>query len=265
MYTLTELVQPNTLEEAYRALMAKGNNTLLGGCAFLRLTSKKVGTGIDLSTLALDDIKEQDGYIEIGAMASFRAVETSPVLQQYFTAVLSQAVGGVIGVQFRQVVTVGATVFGRYGFSDLITPLLVLDTEVELYKQGRMTLAAFLDSPRKKDILTKVWIKQDQSRAVYRSLRNSAGDFPILNVAVARLAERWRIAVGARPLRAKLATKAAALLSQGALNTAAIAQAATLAAEELSFGTNARGSAEYRQALCRTLVKRAVTEVLECK
>ncbi len=33
-----------------------------------------------------------------------------------------------------------AVLYGRYGFSDVLTALLVLDTEVELYKAGRISL-----------------------------------------------------------------------------------------------------------------------------
>ncbi len=35
--------------------------------------------------------------------------------------------------------------------------------------------------------------------------------------------------------------------------------------EELIFGSNMRGSAEYRQAICKVLVKRAIMEVAACK
>ena len=72
MFTLLDLVQPETLEEAYKTLIAKRNNLVLGGSAFLRLGSKRIGTAIDLSKLNLNYIEEHDDHIEIGAMTTFR-------------------------------------------------------------------------------------------------------------------------------------------------------------------------------------------------
>ena len=60
MFTLTDIVQPTTLEEAYSILVKRKNNQILGGTAFLRMGKKRIGTGIELSNLGLDYIKEDD-------------------------------------------------------------------------------------------------------------------------------------------------------------------------------------------------------------
>lgn len=265
MFTIQRLAQPDILEEAYGLLTEHVSNTILGGGAFLRLGSKKIQTAIDLSKLGLQGIQEKEGYVELGAMTTFRAVETSQLLKKLGCGVLPQAVSPIIGVQFRNVVTVGATVYSKYGFSDLLTALLALDTEVELYQGGRMTLEEFLAKPSQRDILTKVYIQQNARQASYQSMRNSASDYPILNAAVSRLGDSWRIVVGARPLRAALAVQAAQLLGTPHLTDETITQAAQQAAEELSFGSNLRGSADYRRAICKVLVERGIREVLQCK
>ncbi|WP_425806285.1 FAD binding domain-containing protein [Desulfitobacterium sp. Sab5] len=259
MFTIREWVQPATLEEAYTTLISKKMNTVLGGCLFLKMGSKRIGTAIDLShpNLELKGITEHDEWFEIGAMTTFREIETYAAFQNYFQGVLPKSVSDVIGVQFRNGVTVGASVFSKYGFSDLITVLLALDAEVELFHGGRKTLQEFLDQPYKKDILTKIWLRKNNRKASYQNLRNSKSDYAILNVAVSELEGQWRIAVGARPQRAMLAEKASQELSS-------IEQMAKLAAEELTFGTNMRASAEYRQALCSVLVQRAIMEVRQC-
>lgn len=262
MFTIHDLVQPDTIEEAYRILKNNDNNAILGGCAFLKLGSKRIDTAIDLSKLDLGYIKDRNNYIEIGAMATFRDIETNPLLHEYFNGVLPRPVGNIIGVQFRNIVTVGATVYSRFGFSDLITALLALDTEVELHKGGRMPLEVFLDRPNEKDILTRIFIGKNKRKAAWQSLRNSASDYPILNVAVSNMNDEWRIVVGARPPRAKIAKRASEELSKGSLNDDQISRAAVMAAEELPFGTNMRGTAEYRKAVCKVLVKRAIAEVL---
>lgn len=264
MFTIKEFVQPKSIEEAYNILMIRWNNTVLGGTAFLRMGSKSIGTAVDLSGLDLNDVKDHDDYIEIGAFTTLREVEINPLLVNHFNGVVSNSVKNIIGVQFRNIVTVGASVFSKYGFSDLVTALLVLDTEVELYKAGRMPLDVFLKRPYEKDILTGLFIKKNNRQASYQSLRNSASDYPILNAAVSRLGSQWTIAVGARPQRAAIAGKASEALSNS-MSFENLEYYANIAAEELNFGTNERGTARYRQAMCKVLVKRAITEVLQCK
>lgn len=265
MFTVGQLVQPDTVAEAYRILTEKKDAAVLGGCAFLRMSSRTIGTAIDLSHLNLEKITEHADSFEIGAMTTFRMLETDPGLNKFFDRLLAEAVKPIIGVQFRQAVTVGATVFSKYGFSDLITALLALDTDVELAHGGRMSLEAFLNRPYEKDLLIRVWIRKDSRRAAYQSFRNSASDFPILTAAVSLLNGQGRIIVGARPLKAAIAVKASQELGRLDLNSQRIVEIASLTAGEMAFGANMRGSAEYRQELCKVLVKRAVTEVAACK
>lgn len=265
MFTLQKLLQPETIEEAYKILTEKKSNSVLGGCCFLRMGSKRIGTAIELSKLNLDYIKEDSDYIEIGAMTNFRDIETSDILNTYFNGVLPKSVRNIIGVQFRNVVTVGATVFSKYGFSDFITGLLSLEAEVELAGAGRISLEEFLNMPYKKDILTRIFIKKDSRKATFKDFRNSVSDYSMLNVSVSNKENNWRIVVGARPVVATVAKNASEELSKGELTTERIELIANMASEELRFGNNMRATAEYRKTLCKVLVKRAIMEVLECK
>jgi CO/xanthine dehydrogenase FAD-binding subunit len=279
VFTLRDIVQPETQAEAYELLTKQRSNAALGGCAFLRLGSKRIGTGIDLSKLNLDQITEQVGYIEIGAMTTFRDLETNPLLKEAFNGIIPKAVGNIIGVQFRNGVTVGGSVFSKYGFSDLLPALLALDTEVVLYKAGCIPLHEFLERPYEKDLLTHIRIRKEKRNASYQNVRISASDFPVLTVAVSCAEETWKIVVGARPRTAQLAQKASEQLSRmlsevkvelkseqkdDRLNSA-LSPILDQVVEELSFGSNARGSAEYRKAICKVLVERGITEVLACK
>lgn len=262
MFTLTDIVQPNTLEEAYSILTKRKNNQILGGTAFLRMGNKRIGTGIELSNLGLDYIKEDDDYIEIGAMTTLRSLEISPILNNNFNEVIRNAVKDIIGVQFRNVVTVGASVFSKYGFSDLIVALLCLDTEVELYNAGRMSLDAFLERGLERDILTKVYIKKNNKSASYKSMRNAKSDYPMLNVSVSKLDNEFKICVGARPQRAKVAVKASEFLSNNEIDESNINTAIDMMVNEISFGSNMRASKEYRTQISKVLVKRAIMEVI---
>lgn len=262
MISIKNYALPETLDEAYKILNEKRNNTILGGCAFLRMGSKKIGTAIDLSKLNLNFINENEKNIEIGAMTTFREIETSPILKKYFNGLLPESVSNIVGIQLRNIVTVGATVYARYGFSDLITALLSLDTEVILQNGGQVSLEEFLEKGSKKDILIKLVINKDARKAAFQMMRNSKSDYAILNVAVSKNDGEWKVVVGARPQRAKIAKEASLYLAKSNLTSEEIEQAAILAASELSFGSNMRASKEYREAICKVLVKRAITEVL---
>ena len=252
MFTLMELVQPQSLEEAYEILMKRKNNIVIGGSAFLRMGEKRIGTGIDLSNLNLNLIEETSD------------LEVSPILNKYFNGVIGNCVKDIIGVQFRNVVTVGASVFSKYGFSDLIVALLSLDTEVELYKGGRVKLEEFLNQKYEKDILVKVHIKKNNSKSIYKCMRNSRSDYPILNLAISKDDNNFKICVGARPQRATIAKEASEFISNNILNEENILKASEIACEELVFGSNMRASKEYRKAICKSLVKSALMEVSSC-
>ncbi|MEG0857050.1 MAG: FAD binding domain-containing protein [Terrisporobacter sp.] len=264
MFTLIELVQPESLEEAYEILSKRKNNIVIGGSAFLRMGQKRIGTGIDLSNLNLNLIEESEDYIEIGAMTTLRDLEVSPILNKYFDQVISKSVKDIIGIQFRNVVTVGGSVFSKYGFSDLIVGLLALDTEVELYKGGRMSLEEFLNKKYEKDILVKLHIKKNNASALYKCMRNSRSDYPILNVSVSKSDNSFKICVGARPQRATIAKEASDFISSNILNEENIIKASEIASKELVFGSNMRASKEYREAICKSLVKNALMEVSSC-
>lgn len=263
MFTITEITVPNTLEEAYELLIKRKNNTVLGGCAYLRMGKKRIGTAIELSNLNLDYINENENEFEIGAMTTFRQIETNEALNKCFGNVLRKSVENIIGVQFRNVVTIGATVFSKYSFSDLITGLLCLDTDVELFKAGRMSLKEFLERDYEKDLLVKIYIKKQNLKATYKDMRNSKSDYAIVNASVSvDKSNNWKLIVGARPRGAKIAEEASKFLSSVEANVENIDKACEMAVNELAFGTNMRGTDEYRKAVSKVLLKRGIMEVL---
>lgn len=261
MFTVMEMVQPTTVEEAYEVLTKRRNNHVIGGSAWLRMGSKRIGTAVELSQLNLDYIKEDEEYVEIGAMTTFRSLETSKILNENFGRIIKDSVKDIIGVQFRNVVTIGGTVFSKFGFSDLIVALLALETEVELVGAGRMRLQDFLNKSYEKDLLTKIYIKKNNTKASYKSLRNAQSDYALLNVAVSNNEGKVNIYVGARPQIATIASKASEFLSNNELTEENIGIAASMVSEEVVFGSNLKASKEYRTLMSKVLVKRALVEV----
>ena len=234
---------------------------------------KRINIAVDLTKCGLDYIREDDEQIEIGAMTSYRSVETCDILKKYFNGVIADSVSSIIGTQFRNTVTVGGSVYGRFGFSDFLTPLLALDTSVVLYKRGSISLETFMTMPYEKEIIEKIVIKKDGRKSSYQMFRNSRGDFPILNLAASRTeAGQWIVTVGARGPKAIRAEKTAAFLSdklsQNALKAedveAVIQEAGEILVSEVTFTSNMRASAEYRRILGKVLLGKAVREVMAC-
>jgi len=258
------------LEEAYNYLVSQKGATLLGGTAYLNLGSRTIPLAIDLAKTGLSFINDEDDRIEIGAMTTFGDIERSALLALNFNNVLASSVRDIVGVQLRNIVTVGGTVYSRYGFSDFITALHVLDTKVKLYKKGVLDLEYFLENGAGgPDILEKVIIKKDNRQAVFKAMRNSRADYAILNLAVSKTGDEFRIVVGARPGRACLAPQTMAFVTgeyqdKKGLSPSALKEAGAMLAKELTFGSNGRGSSEYRQEIAQVLLRRALCEVIGC-
>ena len=215
---------------------------------------KSYGTLIDLSKLGLGSIVEKEDAFEIGAMVTLRQMETDPSLDKAFGGVFARMLSPIVGTQFRNCATDGGTEHGRYGFSDIITLLLVLDTTV-LLSDRQVPLEAYCQESRKKDLILGIRIRKQNIRVGYQAFRRTATDLPVLTCAVSRAGEKYKVAVGARPGLAKLCGEAALHLKKGDV------KAAQADVTSMTFGTNMRGTAAYRKLLAPTLLRRAFKEM----
>ncbi len=251
MLTIRDYCTPATLEEGYDLLQKKGSAVLGGGC-WLNMGRTTLNRAIELNHLLSHSIEERGDRFVIGAMTTLRAFETHPGLNAFFHGLPARTVRPIVGVQFRNCATVGGSVYGRFGFSDVLTLLLTLDCQVELFHAGVMPLAEFV-AYEKKDILTNVILRKTVDRAAIQSIRRNSNDFPVLVCAVSEQDGVLRAAVGARPNKARLVVDR---LDNG--DGAAFAARVT---EQMTFGSNLRGSAEYRTHLSRVLLGRCMEEL----
>lgn len=258
MLQIKQYVKVTSLDEAYE-LNQKKNNVIIGGMHWLKMGSKSVGTAIDLSGLGLDQIVETEETFEIGCMVSLRQLELHEGLDKYTSGAVRDAVKDIVGIQFRNTATIGGSIFGRYGFSDVLTVFMAMDTYVVCHKAGELPLKEYAEKKADRDVLVKIVVKKQPIRMAYFAQRHARTDLPMLTCAVSHMDGKWNAVVGARPQRATLVSDDKGMISSEAPMTEETAEAfGTYVAGELSFGSNMRGSAEYRKEIAAVLVKRAM-------
>jgi CO/xanthine dehydrogenase FAD-binding subunit len=265
MLTFNKYERPGSLEEAW-TLNKKKSARLAAGTMWMRMGNGQIGTLIDLCGLGLDQIEETEDAFRIGAMVPLRRLETWEPFVRYTNGAVKEALRHIVGVQFRNGATVGGSIWGRFGFSDVITLFLAMETTVELYcgpEEGTktMTLDDFVqagqDQP-KGAVLTHIIVRKEQATFDYRSVRRTATDFPVLTEAAAKLDNgEWRFAVGARP---GIAVRAE--MEQGLVTENSMGEIITAMCQNIETGTNMRGSAEYRTHLMGVLLERSIRKLM---
>ena len=253
MITIQKYVRAQSLEEAWQLNQAK-RNRIVGGMLWLRLGRGGVGTAIDLTELGLDKIEETGEAFSIGAMATLRQLEQHEGLNAYTCGAVRNAVKDIVGVQFRNMATLGGSIWGRFGFSDVLTVFLAMDCYVELYKGGIVPLEDFAGMKKDNDILVRLIVKKTPGKVVYTAMRNQRTDFPVLTCALSNIGGETKAVIGARPAKAMVIRDENGLLPDGKAFAAFVA-------EQAPTDSNIRGSAAYRTHLVRVLVERAAREL----
>ena len=289
MFYYNQYVRAKSIAEAYE-LYQKKSNVVLGGMLWLKMMNKTCGTAIDLCDLGLDQIEEDETQFRIGAYVSLRELETNKALDAYTHGAMAESVRHIVGVQFRNVATLGGSIWGRYGFSDVMTLFRALGAKVELHHGGIMDLDEFVELPRKvRDILVAVIVPKQTQHIVYLSQRNQFTDFPVLTCAVAQRADGYVAVIGAAPRMAQVVPDAEGILDQlsevtrlsgtGGLSDdpseagrasvidpvkrKKIEDFAAYTAAHVRFGSNLRAGADYRRIICQVLVRRALEQMIE--
>lgn len=277
MFYYNQYVRAQSLDEAYE-LYQKKPNFVLGGMLWLKMKNKTLGTAIDLCDLGLDQIDEDENEFRIGAYATLRQIETHEALNAYTHGAIAESVRHIVGVQFRNVATVGGSIWGRFGFSDVMTIFRALGAKVQLHKAGIIDLDEFAALPRTtRDVLVSVIVPKNAKGVVYLSQRNQSTDFPVLTCAVANRSGRYVAVIGASPYMAEpvwdedgildgitgAKSDGNKALTENSENNEKIEKFAGYVADHIRFGSNIRAGAEYREMICKALTRRAVAQSLE--
>ena len=262
MLRFEKYVCPGSTRQAYELLQENRQATVVGGMMWLRLADRTSPLGIDLSHCGLDKIEESEGAFRIGAMVTLGQLENHERFQAATCGIFTEAVRDIVGTQFRNLATVGGSLYARMGFSDIVCALLALDTEVELEGAGVMPIIPFTERGARNDILTHIVVRKHRYRAAFESVRNAATDFSALNAAAACWQGSWHVTVGARPKKATLLTGGERIPLRAEFTPAELDAVCELA-EGLDYGSDLRATAEWRRAVAPALIRRAIAAASE--
>jgi carbon-monoxide dehydrogenase medium subunit len=142
----------------------------------------------------LSYIKEENGYIKIGALTTHRQIEKSPLIERKVEA-LMDAVKNLGSVQIRNVATIGGNLCNAAPSADTAPPLLVHNAMINLEGpegQRSLPLEEFFLGPGKtskkeEELLIEITIPvppKTAKSAYWKHTRRSALELPIIGVAL---------------------------------------------------------------------------------
>jgi carbon-monoxide dehydrogenase medium subunit len=279
-----DYVAPTTTDEVVRLLAEHGEDAhvIAGGASMLLMLQQQLIVPSLLVGLrgveGLGSIREiPDGGLEIGAMATHRSVERSPVVRAY-APTLAEAVAQVATVRVRNQGTIGGNLAHADPAQDPPPILLALDASVEaLGPDGPRSIPIdelFVDifetSLLPAEIITAVRLPARPAGSAARYVKflpRSKDDYATVAVAVSGVSDgggRWwrvRVAAGAAgpvPLRIH---DAEAALEGKAFDDDVVERAAEAVGAAVDPIPDHRGSAEYKREMAMVWTRRALRDL----
>jgi carbon-monoxide dehydrogenase medium subunit len=276
-----DLLQPRSLPEAVEFLQMHGEDArAIGGGTTLVILMKQRALHypylVDLQTIpGLSHITQDRDGVRLGALATHRMIELSPLIRQAFP-VVAEAFSHIGNVRVRQTASVGGNLAHADYRLDPPPPLLVLGAAVSaIGPKGARTIelkdffrGMYETALEPGEILTEVRIPQmpANSRAVYlRYSTLSANDWPCVGVSAFMQKQGGRC----QQLRLALGGVAATpLLISGlefahdqVVDAAVIDKILAAVDAQISPSSDLRGSDWYKRKMARLFTQKALEQV----
>jgi CO/xanthine dehydrogenase FAD-binding subunit len=270
-----EYFRPESIEEATSLLAnkAQGSLILAGGTLVMPLINDGVSRPdqvLGLKAAGLDYIKQQEGYLIIGATATL-----SQVVEQTTIPMLAEAALGVGGWAIRNMATVGGNFFAPPPGGDFAAALLALDASLILVGEQRQRsvmvndfFTGFMTNIlQPEEIIKEIRVQIPEGTAAFMKYgRRHANTPSIVTVAVnfdfdgdsiskARIALN---AVGPYPFRAK---KAEEFLVGKTFDDRIIQEAGEIAVGECTPFTDPIASEWYRRKMIPVILGRTLEKI----
>jgi len=276
--------RPGTLDEAVKLLSSYGDQgkVLSGGMSLLPSLKLRLGSYAHLVDIGripgLDYIKEEGGFLRIGALTRQSTLERSDLIRSKYP-ILADAVSLIADPLVRNRGTIGGNIAnGDPGNDQPAIALAVGATLVARGPKGERSIAAnqfykglYETALARNEILTEIRIPLPAARSggAYAKLKRKTGDFAVAAAAVQLTlnakgaVDRAGIALTNAALTPVEASDAAKFLVGKMPDDKTIAEAAKLAAAKSAPGADRRGSVEYKKDMARVMVTRALRKAVQ--
>jgi carbon-monoxide dehydrogenase medium subunit len=277
--------EPNTLTEAV-SLLDPDDPTIrpiAGGTALMLMMKAGVFMPSRLVSLAkieprYSEIRiEGDGSLRIGAMASLSELEQSADAMKAFP-VMKSALRTLSNVRVRNVARVGGALAHGDPHMDLPPLLCALGAKVSVTGPDGTREIAVVDlylgyyetTLEKNELIAEAIVPPlNGAKAAYVKVTSrSADDWPALNLGLrlemdgAKTIRSARVAISAATEKVARLTQTEELLQGATVSDALLARAGETAVGEVSFLSDAHGSAPYKKELLRVYLSRAIRQAL---
>lgn len=277
--------EPGTISEAL-SLLAQydGEAKVIAGGMDLLVKMKQKALKprylVNIKLLSnLRDIRLDRKVLSIGALATFRDVETTEAIKQEFE-ILSRAANTMASPQVRNVGTIGGNLCNASPAADMAPPLIGLGAEVKIAGlKGERTIALekFFIGPGKTvltsdEILAEILVpaQAKHTGAAFLKFAHRMKDLAVASVAAVvtldsrkSVCKEAKIVMGSVAPTVIRASSAEEMLKGRGLSEEALREAGELAAKESRPISDVRGSAEYRVELIKVLTKRALKSAFD--
>ncbi len=278
-----EILRPKTIPEAIALLSEHGDEAkiLSGGQSLIpmmKLRLARPGFLVDINRIpGLDYIKEEGGFLKIGALVREHELERSPIVKAKFP-LLADTVKVIADPQVRNL----ATVVGNLAHGDPANdhPAAMLALGASLVITGAngervvpvtdFFVSLFTTALEPNEVATelRIPIPPPRSGGAYLKLERKVSDFATAAVAVQltldgdmiRTAGIGVTNAGPIPIKAKRAEQ---FLAGKKPDNGTFAKAADLAAEDSQPSADLRGPVEYKIGLIKELTRRALRLAVE--
>jgi CO/xanthine dehydrogenase FAD-binding subunit len=268
---------PTTLAEAVTLLAEEGRTVIAGGTDLLVNPRYMAGVHevVDLRKLGLDYIREENGWLCIGAGATMRTVARHSKIQALADGILARGAAVCGSPNIRNMATLVGNVASALPSADTPPPLLALDAEavlVGIYGERTVPLDSFFTGPAKsirdRELIRELRIPLanfDRIRGGFYKIGRTAEDISMVNAATTLIVQDGNItaarlvmgAVAPVPLRAVQTEEA---LTGQRPTEETFQRAVELVRVEVRPISDHRASADYRRRMSGVAAVRALRQ-----
>ncbi|MFH0801971.1 MAG: FAD binding domain-containing protein [bacterium] len=274
---IKEVCRPGSPLEAVELAGRYGREAafLAGGTDLLLFCPPRLKVLIDLGRTGLSHIREEDGFLRIGALTSIQDLADSPRLKSCAGGILAEAASRCAKRPIRNAATIGGSLAGALFYADLPLPLLVLEARLRLLgrTEQEVSIGDFFRGARSTilegDLLTEVIVPlHPRSFGSFEKLGRTRRDIALASACALveeeeGVCRKARLAIGGAVAFPCRLPAVETFLEGQALDEALLQEAGRIVRTKIAPIKDFRAGADYRRELAGVLASRALAGAIE--